>query len=123
MVRAAEWAVECARQEASVRRHYERTLKEVDRNVVQARLLVLLPALTPSARWWHRDLESTSKVFDTAPRDVRATLIFFWYDTQSECKKTPKAFGRTLSEYLRGERIHDLRSPKPRLMDARTHAV
>ena len=119
----AEWAVECAKEEASVRRHYERTLKEADRNLVQARLLVLLPALTPSAHWWHRDLESKSEVFDTAPRDVQAALAFFWYDTQSECKKTPKPFGRTLSEYLRGERIHDLRSPKPRLMDARTHAV
>jgi hypothetical protein len=113
----AEWAVECARQEASVRRHYERTLKEVDRNVVQARLQVLLSALTPSARWWHRDLESKSKVFDTAPRDVQAALVFFWYDTRNECEKTPKPFGRTLSEYLRGERIHDLRSPKPRLLD------
>jgi hypothetical protein len=50
--------------------------------------------------------------------DVQAALAFFWYDTKSECGKTPKLFGRNLSEYLRGERIHDLRTPKPRLLDA-----
>jgi hypothetical protein len=113
----AKWAAECAKHEASVRRYYDSVLKERDPIVVQSRLQVLLPALTPSARWWHRDLELKSNVSDTAPPDVRAALAFFWYEKRGESEKTPKLFGRTLSEYLRGERIHDLRDPRPRLLD------
>jgi hypothetical protein len=86
--------------------------------VVQTQLQVLLPALTPCARWWHLDLESKSKILHSTPRDVQAALAFFWHDAESECQKTPKLFGRTLSEYLRGEKIHDLRTPAPRLLDA-----
>jgi hypothetical protein len=113
----ASWAVECARHEASVRRFYERLLKEQDRIVVQTQLQVMLPALTPCARWWHLDLESKSKKLHSAPPDVQAALAFFWHDAKNECQKTPKLFGRTLREYLRGEKIHDLRTPSPRLLD------
>ena len=117
----AKWAIECARHEASVRRFYERILNEKDRIVVQTQLQVMLPALTPSALWWHLDLESKSKILHSMPPDAQAALAFFWHDAKSECQKTPKLFGRTLSEYLRGERIHDLRTPALRLLDTQTN--
>lgn len=111
----AEWAVEVAKHEASVRRHYQQTLMESDRNIVLSRLQVMQPALTPTARWWHRDLELKTQKNESIPSDVQAAIAFFWYE--NKCKETPKLFGRDLSEYLRGERIHDLRSPKPRLVN------
>jgi hypothetical protein len=117
----AKWALECARHEASVRRFYERILNEKDLIMVQTQLQVMLPALTPSARWWHLDLESNGKRLHSAPPDVQTALAFFWYEARSECGKTPKLFGRTLGEYLRGERIHDLRTPAPRLLDVQTN--
>jgi hypothetical protein len=89
--------------------------------MVQTQLQVMLPALTPSARWWHLDLESNGKRLHSAPPDVQTALAFFWYEARSECGKTPKLFGRTLGEYLRGERIHDLRTPAPRLLDVQTN--
>jgi len=107
----AEWAAEVVRQEIAVRHHYEQTLKEQDRNIVLARLQVLLPALTPSVRWWHCMLENQMRARDFTP-SIRAALAFFWQGSKSECRKTPELFGRKLSEYLRGERIHDIRSPQ-----------
>src|SRR2546427_12717458 len=113
----ADWGVEVAKQEASVRRYYARTLEESDGKAVLSRLQVLQPALTPAARWWHRELETESKEFENAPRATRAAAAFFWYHAENNCKRTPNLFGRKLSEYLRGERVHDLRSPKPLLTD------
>jgi hypothetical protein len=116
MRKHAEWAAEVIRQEIAVQRHYEHTLKESDRNVVLARLQVVLPALTPSARWWRRALENKVRIQELQP-SVRAALEHFWQSSKGECKKTPKLFGRKLSEYLRGERIHDIRSPRLQLVE------
>jgi len=111
----SKWAVECAKHEASIRRYYEQILKEKDRNQLQARLQVMLPAITPTARWWHCDMESKHTFVGNAHCEIQAALAFFWDNAKSECRRTPEVFGRKLNEYLRGERIHDLRNPKPRL--------
>jgi hypothetical protein len=112
----AEWAAEVGKQERAARQHYRYTLEEFDRNSVMARLQVIRPALTPSALWWHRDLEKESSVLKDAPGRTKAAISFFWHDVDSTCKETPTLFGRNLGEYLRGERVSDLRSPKPRLI-------
>jgi hypothetical protein len=112
----AEWAIEVAKHEASLRRHYERTLKETDRNTVLSRLQALDPALTPTAAWWHRDFEARDTAFLAAPSATRAAVPLFWYDRRNESKKAPELFGRKLNDYLRGECIRDLHSPKPRLI-------
>jgi len=108
----AEWAVEVARQEASGRRHYQRLLVEPDHNKVLSMLQVLRPALTPAALWWHGVYERKLATFEKAPSRVQAALICFWHGSQNACKKTPELFGRKLSEYLRGERVSDMRSPR-----------
>jgi hypothetical protein len=112
----AEWAAEVTRQEIALRSHYEQTLREQDRNIVLARLQVLLPALTPSARWWHLMLENRIGIQNFAP-SIRAASALFWQGSENECKKTPELFGRKLNEYLRGERIHDIRSPQLQLLE------
>lgn len=113
----AEWSKDVAEQEAAARNHYRQTLKEIDRNTVLARLQVLKPALTPAARWWHHELERESGIFKTGPFQIQAAVELFWYESANQCKRTPDLFGRKLNEYLRGERIRDLRTPKPRLVD------
>jgi hypothetical protein len=113
----AQWAVEVAKQEASARRFYARTCEESDPNVVLSRLQVLRPALTQASLWWHHELEEQSEAFENSAPKVKAVLAHFWYDLQSVSRSTPTLFDRKLSEYLRGERIRDLRSPKPRLLD------
>jgi hypothetical protein len=114
----AAWASEVAQQERGMRHFYSNLLQSLpESDDVRARLRILLPALTPSALWWHRSLEDGSSSLQAATKANKAALRCFWYDVQSHSKKPPKAFGRELTEYLRGERVRDLRVPRPRLVD------
>jgi HEAT repeat protein len=114
----ATWAVEVAQHERAVRAYYRDTLRSRDVNTVRARLQVLLPALTFSALSWHRQIEDHELTNDDTPKKVEAAVALFWYNFRSRSKTPPKkVFSRDLREYLRGECLRDLRSPKPRLLD------
>jgi hypothetical protein len=113
----AEWALGVARQESAAIRHYEKTLTLDDRNRVLARMQVLKPALTRLSYWWHGKLEASVGT-KNIPASVASALDHFWYDVRSRRRNPPPpANGRKLDEYLRGDRIKDLQSPRPKLVD------
>ncbi len=115
--RHSAWAAEVAQHEQSIRTHYQRTLRMIDRNAVIARLQTMLPGLTLSARSWHRDLEERELKDRDIPRATEAALAAFWYNFRHRSSSAgPEIFGRKSREYLRGECLRDLREPKPRLI-------
>ncbi|HEV2806064.1 MAG TPA: NACHT domain-containing protein [Chthoniobacterales bacterium] len=113
----AKWAHAVAEQERSVRDFYANTLQQLgDTNKVLTRLQIISPALTSTCKWWHRHLEEKAPELAAASNDSKAALTLFWHDVRSHTSDRSKIFGRELKEYLRGERIRDLRTPKPRLL-------
>jgi len=114
----AAWAMEIAKQERGARRYYSRLITESNPINVVAQLQVLEPALTSTSNWWHFQLERQNRTLATAPLPIQAALSFFWYQRSSSKKPAIDLFGRNLGEYLRGERIYDLQSPKPELEES-----
>ncbi len=113
----AAWALEVAQHERASRQYYRDTLKVTDINTLFSRLQVLLPALTISTASWHRQVED-EELKEHTSKQIEAALSGFWYNFRHRSKTPPKkVLDRDLREYLRGERIRDLRAPKPRLLD------
>lgn len=113
VVQHARWAKEVVRQEIAARRYYEATLRERDNNRLLCRLRVLEPALTPTALVWADAIGSAATELE--PRN-RAALFLFWDGLGKKLEKAPNLYGRNVKEYLRGEPLNDLRSPKPTLI-------
>lgn len=114
----AAWALEVAQHERAIQQYYRETLKVTDVNSLLSRLQVLLPALTVSAASWHREVENQDLKEGTS-KQIEAALSGFWYNFRCRSKTPPKkVLDRDLREYLRGERIRDLRAPKPRLLES-----
>jgi len=113
----AIWAHEVAQHEHAIRQYYRETLGAKDVNSLLSRLQVLLPALTLSAASWHREVED-QELKEGTSKQIEAALSGFWYNFHHRSSTPPKkVLDRDLREYLRGERVRDLRAPKPRLIE------
>ena len=106
--RFAGRAVQLALGEHSCREVYRRVLQQSDPVQASALLQRLRPALTGTAPWWRRAVESASE-----PRSasVEALCWRFWTAWESVPGNRDRAHGRELDRYRRGERIDAFVAP------------
>ena len=106
----AWWAYEVAQQERTCREVYREALQTRDLFRISAVFEQIKPALSPTARWWHREIEK-EEGFHEKPQDIDPRLdalhYRFWYrwGNSSKTKRNIEVFGRKLREYYRGERF------------------
>ena len=106
----AAWAYEVAQQERSCRTVYREALETRDLFRISAAFERMIPALSPTAGLWHRQIEeelgliSESKDVDTK---LIALVCRFWYrwGNSSKTRRDIEIFGRKLKEYCRGEKL------------------
>ena len=105
----AKWAYEVAQQEHSCREVYREALQTRDLFRISAVFERMMPALSPTARWWHRQIEEEEfpeNMQKNNPKMV-ALIIRFWYrwGNSSKTKRNVEIWKRKLSEYCRGEKL------------------
>ena len=114
----AWWAYEVAQQERSCREVYREALRTHDLFRISAVFEQIKPALSPTARWWHREIEKEEGFHEESlnidPR-LEALHYRFWYrwGNSSKTKSNIEVFGRKLREYCRGEKLPI--GPTPRI--------
>ena len=112
----AAWAYEAAQQERSCKEVYREALQTRDLFRISAVFEQIKPALSPTARWWRREVEKKelgAELQDLDPKLV-ALIDRFWYrwGNSTKTKRNIEVFGRKLREYCRGERFLAGRSPR-----------
>ena len=106
----AAWAYEVAQQERSCREVYREALRTHDLFRISAVFEQIKPALSPTARWWHREIEKEEGFHEESlyidPR-LDALHYRFWYrwGNSSKTKRNIEVFRRKLREYCRGEKL------------------
>ena len=106
----AAWAYEIAQQERSCREVYREALQTHDLFRISAAFERMKPAMSPTARWWHRQIEKELGLISES-QDIDPKLIAlvdrFWYrwGNSSKTRRSIEIFGRKLSEYCRGEKL------------------
>ncbi|RKU19603.1 hypothetical protein C6500_10560 [Candidatus Poribacteria bacterium] len=112
----AAWAYEVAQQERSCQEVYRKALQTSDPFRISAVFEQIKPALSPTAQWWHREIEKEK--FGEHPQDINPKLAAlvdrFWHrwGTSSQTKRNVEIFRRKLREYCRGERFLTGRTPR-----------
>ena len=112
----AAWAYEVAQQERSCQEVYREALQTSDLFRISAVFEQMKPALSPIARWWHREVEK--KEFGEEPQDLDPKLVAlvdrFWYRwrNSTKTKRNIEVFGRKLSDYCRGEKLSAGSTPR-----------
>ncbi len=112
----AAWAYEVAQQERSCREVYQEALESRDLFQICAVFEQMKPALSPTAQWWHREVEK--KEFGEEPQDLDPKLVAlvdrFWYrwGNSTQTKRNVEVFGRKLSDYCRGEKFSAGQAPR-----------
>ena len=105
----AAWAYEVAQQERSCREVYREALQTRDLFRISAVFEQIKPALSPTAKWWHREIEKEE--FGEDPQDIEPKLAAlhyrFWHrwGNSTQTKRNIEVFGRKLSDYCRGEKL------------------
>ena len=105
----AAWTYEVAQQERSCREVYREALQTRDLFRISAVFEQIKPALSPTARWWHREIEK--EVFGEELKDIDPKLAAlvdrFWYQwgNSSKTKSNIEIFRRKLKDYCRGEKL------------------
>ena len=112
----AAWAYEVAQQERSCREVYQKALQTRDLFRISAVFEQMKPALSPTARWWHREIdekEFSEELQDSNPK-LLALLHRFWYrwGNSSKVERNIEVFGRKLREYCRGEKLPAIQVPR-----------
>ena len=112
----AAWAYEVAQQERSCREVYREALQTRDLFRISAVFEQMKPALSPIARWWHREIEEkefSEELQDSNPK-LFALLHRFWYrwGKSTKTKRNIKVFNRKFREYCRGEKFLAGRTPR-----------
>ena len=106
----AWWAYEVAQQERSCREVYREALQTRDLFRISAVFEEIKPALSPTARWWHGEIEK-EEGFHEESQDIDPILdalhYRFWYrwGNSSKTRRNIEVFGRKLREYCRGEKL------------------
>ena len=114
----AWWAYEVAQQERSCREVYREALQTRDLFRISAVFEQIKPALSPTARWWHGEIEKEEgfheESLDIDPK-LEALHYRFWYrwGQSTKTKSNIEVFGRKLREYCRGEKLPI--GPTPRI--------
>ena len=112
----AAWAYEVAQQEYSCREVYRKALQTCDLFRISAVFEQMKPALSPTAQWWHREVENTE--FGEEPQDLDSKLAAlidrFWnrWGNSTQTKRNIEIFGRKLREYCRGEKLSAGSTPR-----------
>ena len=112
----ATWAYEVAQQERSCQEVYREALQTSDLFRISAVFEQMKPALSPTAQWWHREVEK--KEFGEEPQDLDPKLVAlvdrFWYrwGNSTQTKRNVEVFGRKLREYCRGEKLSAGSTPR-----------
>ena len=105
----AAWAYEVAQQERSCQEVYRKALRTHDPFRISAVFEQIKPALSPTAQWWHREIEKEE--FGEDPQDINPRLAAlidrFWHrwGNSTQTKRNIEIFGRKLSNYCRGEKL------------------
>ncbi|MYB95555.1 hypothetical protein F4Y43_17030 [Candidatus Poribacteria bacterium] len=106
----AWWAYEVAQQERSCREVYREALQTLDLFRISAAFEQIKPALSPTARWWHGEIEKEEGFHEESlyidPR-LDALHYRFWYrwGNSTNTKSNIELFGRKLKDYCRGEEL------------------
>ncbi|MYC76259.1 hypothetical protein F4X10_10900 [Candidatus Poribacteria bacterium] len=110
------WAYEVAQQERSCREVYHQALQTRDLFRISAVFEQIKPALSPTAQWWHREIEKEEFGEDPQDLDPRLAALIdrFWHrwGTSSQTKGNIEIFGRKLREYCRGEKLPAIQFPR-----------
>ena len=112
----AAWAYEVAQQVRSCREVYREALQTRDLFRISAVFEQIKPALSPTAQWWHREIEKEE--FGEEPQDIEPKLAAlhyrFWHrwGNNSQTKRNIEIFGRKLREYCRGEKLPAIQLPR-----------
>ena len=113
----AAWAYEVAQQERSCREVYREALQTRDLFRISAVFEQIEPALSPIARWWHREVEK-EEGFHEESQDIDPRLdalhYRFWYrwGNSTKTKRNIEVFGRKLREYCRSEKLSAGSTPR-----------
>ena len=106
----AAWAYEVAQQERSCKEVYREALQTRDLFRISAVFEQIKPALLPTARWWHREIEK-EEGFHEESQDIDPRLdalhYRFWdrWGDSIKTKGSIEVFERTLRDYCQGEKI------------------
>jgi hypothetical protein len=112
----AAWAYEVAQQERSCKEVYREALQTRDLFRISAVFEQMKPALSPTAQWWHREVEK--KEFGEEPQDLDPKLVAlvdrFWYrwGNSTKTKRNIEVFRRKLNDYCRGEKLSAGSTPR-----------
>ena len=112
----AAWAYEVAQQERSCKEVYREALQTRDLFRISAVFEQIKPALSPTAQWWHREVEK--KEFGEEPQDLDPKLVAlvdrFWYrwGNSTKTKRNIEVFRRKLNDYCRGEKLSAGSTPR-----------
>ena len=112
----ATWAYEVAQQERSCREVYSGALQTRDLFRISAVFEEIKPALSPTARWWHHEIEKDERcaeLQDSNPK-LFALIYRFWYrwGNSIKTKRNIEVFQRKLREYCRGEKLPSIQVPR-----------
>ena len=106
----AKWSYEVAQQERSCRTVYREALQTHDLFRISAAFERIKPAMSPTARWWHRQIEKELGLISES-QEIDPKLIAlvdrFWYrwGNSSKIRRSIEILDRKLSEYCRGEKL------------------
>ncbi|MDE0316721.1 MAG: hypothetical protein OXM61_17685 [Candidatus Poribacteria bacterium] len=106
----AKWSYEVAQQERSCRTVYREALQTHDLFRISAAFERMKPAMSPTARWWHRQIEKELGLISES-QEIDPKLIAlvdrFWYrwGNSSKIRRSIEILDRKLSEYCRGEKL------------------
>ena len=113
----AWWAYEVAQQERSCREVYREALRTQDLFRISAVFEQIKPALSPTARWWHYEVEKEEGFHEESQEiDPRLDALHyrFWYRWGNSTKTNGniELFGRKLKDYCRGEKLPGGQPPR-----------
>ena len=105
----AAWAYEIAQQERSCREVYKEALQSQDLFRISAVFEQIRPALTPTAKWWHCQIEEEEGFYEQSQINPKflAIIMRFWHHwgKSSNTRHDITVFDKKLSEYCRGEKL------------------
>ena len=112
----AAWAYEVAQQERGCQEVYREALQDRDLFQISAVFEQIEPALSPIARWWHREIEEQENIAELQDSNPKlfALLYRFWaqWGNSSRTRSNIEVCARKLSEHCRGERFLAGRTPR-----------
>ena len=107
---------EVAQQERSCQEVYREALQTSDLFRISAVFEQMKPALSPTAQWWHREVEK--KEFGEEPQDLDPKLVAlvdrFWYQwgNSTQMKRNVEVFGENFVSTAEVRKFQLIRFPE-----------